>query len=197
MCAYVKMMLQSYQGALKNLEILMSFNWTMVSFSRCMEMSKRCWKIIKEPWRTLTKLMFLNQMMHALWACMEMLKGCWKTIKECWRTLIKFGFSWGSTIIAIHYAYPNLLNKGIDPLWMQIRNCSDYSFGFCWSKWKFSHGGWCFNALESSSCASRREKAWRNIAGCECFPIVVRRRTVRKHDVYLNRSFSMGSSIFS
>jgi hypothetical protein len=25
----------------------------------------------------------------------------------------------------------------------------------------------------------------------------VRRRTVRKHDVYLNRSFSMGSSIFS
>ncbi len=109
MCAYVKRMLQNYQGILKNLEILMFFNWTMVSFSRCMEMSKRCQKIIKEPWRTLAKLMFLNQMMHALWTCMKISKMCWKTIKECWRTLIKFMFL-NQTIHAL-WTHMDILNE--------------------------------------------------------------------------------------
>jgi hypothetical protein len=35
-------------------------------------------------------------------------------------------FSRSSTIIATLHAYPNFLNKGNDPLRMQVPNCFDY-----------------------------------------------------------------------
>jgi hypothetical protein len=34
----------------------------------------------QEPWKTWTKLMFLNQTMHSLWNGMEMSKGFWRTL---------------------------------------------------------------------------------------------------------------------
>jgi hypothetical protein len=37
-----------------------------------------------------------------------------------------FGFSRSSTITITPHAYPNFLNKGNDPLQMQMPNCFDY-----------------------------------------------------------------------
>ncbi len=107
------------------------------------------------------------------------------------------GFSWSFTITATHYAYLNFLNKGIDPFRMQVPNCFDYPFGFCWCKWRFNHGIWCCYAFESFNCASRKKKAWRNTTWHECLPMVVRRKIVQKSGAHLSRSFSMGSSIVS
>ncbi len=106
-------------------------------------------------------------------------------------------FSWSSIVTTTHYAYPNFLNKGIDPLQMQVPNYFGYPFGFFLWRWRFNYYRWCCYAFESSNCASRRGRTWRSIAWCECLLIVARRITIQKSGAHSSWLFDMGSSIVS
>ncbi len=81
-----------YQSSIgiKNYQTMIVFFYTVMCFHPSLwivtKMLKICWRIIKEPWRTLIRLMFLNQIMFSHWVVVEVSKICW-TIKEPWRTL--------------------------------------------------------------------------------------------------------------
>ncbi len=98
------------------------------------------------------------------------------------------------------HPFPSLPKKNHtrkNPLYMQVPNCSGYSFGFCWCRWRFNHGRLFYYAFESFNCTSRRGKTWRKTAWCECLPTVARWRTVPKSGSHLSRSFGIGSMIIS
>ncbi len=63
------------------------------------------------------------------------------------------------------------------------------TFDFCWCRRKFSYGGWCCYALESSSCTNKRGRTWRSTAWCECLSTVAWRRTIQKSGAHLSQSF--------
>ncbi len=89
-----------------------------------------------------------------------------------------FEFSWSSVVTPTPYAYPNLLNKSIDPFWTQVPHCFGCHFGFCWCRWEFNHGRWRCYAFESFSYTNRTRRARRSTAWGECFSTAARRRTV-------------------
>ncbi len=108
-----------------------------------------------------------------------------------------FEFSWSPAITATHYTYLNLLNKKHWPPLNTNTKLFHYPFGFCYYRWKFSHGGWCCYALKSSSCVKRRRRTWRNTPWCECFPTITRRITIPKNGAHSSQSLGMGSLIIS
>ncbi len=103
--------------------------------------------------------------------------------------------SCSSIITTAHYTYPNFLNKNINIFWMQIPNYSIYPFGFYWCKWRFNHSEWWCYAFKSSSCTSKRERAWRNTTWHECFLTATRRKTIQKSGAHPSQSFNMRLSI--
>jgi lipopolysaccharide biosynthesis regulator YciM len=62
--ANVKNMLKDYQQALKDLDKVDVLKPNNAFILKHVEMSKGCWMTITKPCRTLTRLMFLNQIMH-------------------------------------------------------------------------------------------------------------------------------------
>jgi hypothetical protein len=63
----VKYMLHDCQGvALENIHKTHLLDLNNASTLRNLNKSKQCWMIINKPWKTLTRLMFLNQTMHSL-----------------------------------------------------------------------------------------------------------------------------------
>jgi tetratricopeptide (TPR) repeat protein len=61
----VKKMLKEYQGALEDLDKVDVLEPNNASTLKSCGDVKRMLKEYKEPWRTLTRLMFLNQIMHS------------------------------------------------------------------------------------------------------------------------------------
>jgi tetratricopeptide (TPR) repeat protein len=78
----VKRMLEDYQGALEDFHKANVVEPNNVFALGSHGDVKKCWRTLKEPWRTLTRLMFLNPTMHSLCKVMDMSKGCWTFVKE-------------------------------------------------------------------------------------------------------------------
>jgi len=68
----VKGALKDYEGALEDFDKVDVFDPNNAfNLIICGDV-KKVLKDLKEPWKTLTKLMFLTQTMHSLWQLMEM-----------------------------------------------------------------------------------------------------------------------------
>jgi tetratricopeptide (TPR) repeat protein len=72
----VKIMLKDDQGALEDLDKADVLEPNDAFTLRVRGFVKKVLKDHKELWRTLTRLMFLNQTMHSFYESVEMSKGC-------------------------------------------------------------------------------------------------------------------------
>jgi hypothetical protein len=105
-----------------------------------------------------------------------------------------FGFSRSFAITTMSYTYPNFLNKGNDPLRMQVSNCFGYLSIFV------DVGENLIMANDVATPSNRPVAPVEHEKLVEA-PLnvndVAQRRTIQNSGAHSSQSFSMGSSIIS